>query len=108
MDRGWLGMTDRVCSVTMAPKVAIECVDDCRVELGSGVAFEFGERVGLGSGVLVAALGGHGVKGVADSNDARAERNIRAGEPVGISVAVPAFVAGADEDGDRRERRRRR
>src|ERR1700690_2792260 len=75
-------------------------MDDCRVELAAGVALEFGDRVRCGSGGLVAALGGHGVVGVAGGDDPRAEGDGGAGEAVWIAGPVPALVAGAYQPGD--------
>ena len=51
-------------------------------------------------GCVVGARRSHGVVGVADGHDARADRDLRAAERVGVSLAVDAFVAGADELGD--------
>jgi len=41
-------------------------------------------------------VGCHGVEGVADGDDARAEGDVFAGEPIWVSVAVDSLVAGAD------------
>jgi hypothetical protein len=68
--------------------------------LAAGVALQFEDRFGLAARGLVAALGGDGLVGVAGGDDARAEGNRSAGEPVGVPAAVPALVAGADEPGD--------
>ena len=69
-----------------------EGVDNGRVELGSGVMAEFGQCVLVAPCALVAALGGHRVVGVADRDDAGAERDGLATETVRISAAVPAFM----------------
>ncbi len=54
----------------------------------------------------VGAVLRHRVVGVADGDDPRAERDLLAGERVGVARAVPALVAGADHRRDRREARR--
>ena len=56
----------------------------------------------------VAAIAGHGVPGVAGEHDARAERDVLAGQAVGVAAAVPALVAGAHDAADRPQRRRPR
>ena len=53
----------------------------------------------------VAALGAHGVEGVGDEDDARAERDVRGREPVRVARAVHALVARADEPRAALERR---
>ena len=52
-------------------------------------------------GAAIAAVGGHGLVGVADGDDARAEGDLGALEAVRVAGAVPSLVAGADESRDR-------
>ena len=48
----------------------------------------------------VGPVGRHRAVGVARADDARDERDLLAGEPVGVAVAVPVLVARADEPAD--------
>ena len=50
-----------------------------------------------GQGAAVAAIAGHRVPRVADEDDARAQRDVLAGQAVGVAAAVPALVAGAHD-----------
>ena len=45
-------------------------------------------------------VGEHRVEGVADRDDARAERDVLAGQAVGVPAAVEVLAAGAHERGD--------
>ena len=47
------------------------------------------------------AVGEHRVEGVADGDDARAERDVLAGQAVGVPAAVEVLAAGAHERGHR-------
>jgi hypothetical protein len=57
-------------------------------------------RVRLGQRLPVGAVGGHRVVGVADEDDPRAERNLFAGEALGIAAPVEALVLVAHERQD--------
>src|SRR6185312_14093828 len=63
----------------------------------AGAALELGERLVGRLGPRVWAVGDHGVEGVADRDDAGAERDVGAGEAVGVAAAVEGLVRGADE-----------
>ena len=84
-----------------------EGVDDSGRELGAGVAAQLGKRVGLRHRGLVAAIAGHRRVRVADEHDLGAERDLVAGELVGIAGAVPALVARANQSWRRRRARAR-
>ncbi len=53
------------------------------IELRTGAALELGQSRGGGARLLVGALGGDGVEGIGDGDDARAERNVLAAQAVG-------------------------
>ena len=74
-----------------------ERVDDRGVELLAGAAAQLGQRVFDRVRGAVDAVGHHRVEGVADGDDAGAERDVLAGEAVGVAGAVPALVAGAHD-----------
>ena len=74
-----------------------ENADQLGVELGAGAAFEFGEGLLCGACFFVRAFGSDGVVGVGDADDAGAERNVRAGEAVGIAGAVEELVMVKDD-----------
>src|SRR3954447_16929281 len=78
--------------------------DDGRIELRAGAALELRQcvRGGLRGGVR--AGGEHGVERVADGDDASAQGDLVAGEPVWIAAAVERLVRGADEPRGRGER----
>src|ERR1019366_9188518 len=94
------GTPFRAWWVGLEGQSAAEGFDDFWVELAAGVALELGDRVILAAGCLVAALGGHGLVGVTRGDDAGTKGNCGAGQTVGVTVAVPAFVTGSDESGD--------
>jgi hypothetical protein len=85
LEVGFRGLADGV-------EVTFEGFDNGWVELGSGVIPEFGECVLVAPRILVTPFGGHRVVGVADRDDASAERDGLATETVRISGAVPAFM----------------
>ena len=65
----------------------------------SGAAAQLGQRLGAARGGRYGRSLSHRVEGVADGDDAGAERDVLAGQAVGVAGAVPALVAGADELG---------
>src|SRR5690242_15940556 len=69
--------------------------DDGGVELGSGAALELEDRVVGTSWRVVGPVGGHRGVRVGGGHDARVERDLIAGEPVGVAGAVVAFVVVA-------------
>src|SRR3954454_2073870 len=75
--------------------------DDARVELRPGAALQLGERVRLRQPPAVDAVRRHRVVRVDDEDDPRAERDLRAWEPVRVTVPVPTFVVMEDPVGDR-------
>jgi hypothetical protein len=77
---------------------------DLRVELSSRAALELGARLVERHPLAVRALGGHGTEGVGHGDDARLERDVLAGQPVGVAVAVPALVVVEDRGRDRSQR----
>src|SRR6266851_4503679 len=79
---------------------AEERLDDRGVELRSCVFLQFGDRLAERQRASIAAVGGHGVEGVAAHHDPCRPRDPFACEAVGIAAAVPALVAGADERAD--------
>jgi hypothetical protein len=79
------------------PRRPDERGDDARVELRAGAAHELGDRVIVRHGRAVRAVRGHRVVGVAGEDDAAAERDLLAGEPVGVAGAVEALVLVADD-----------
>jgi hypothetical protein len=85
---------------------ADEGVDDAWVELGAGTAPELGERLVFGQRPPVGPEADHRVEGVAAEDDPCAGRDLLACQAVRVAVAVPALVAGADEEGDVAERSR--
>src|SRR3954468_21315866 len=82
-----------------------ERLDHRGVELGAGAALELGERRLVAARIRVGALRGDRVVGVADRDDARADRDLLAREPIRVAAAVPALVAEAHEPRDRAQRR---
>ena len=82
-----------------------EGADDARIEGAAGLVLQRGHRHRFGHGAAVRAIAGQGVVVVDDADDARAERDVLAGQAVGIAGAVPALVVRADQRHDRiRER----
>src|SRR3954469_3831967 len=78
-----------------------ESAHDGRVELRVRALLELQERLLLGEPAAVRALGGHRVVRVGDADDASAERDLLAGQPVRIAGAVPALVVVQHPAGDR-------
>src|SRR5581483_2472823 len=74
-----------------------ERLDDARIELRSCAAAKLGERPAQVLGGAVGAAADDGVERVADGDDARAERDFLAGEPVRVTRPVEALVARTDE-----------
>ena len=85
--------------------VSTKARDHRGVELRPRAAAQLVERLRVRQRRAVGAVGDHGVVGVADGDDAGAERDVVAGEAVGVAGAVEALVRGADER--RRSRRGR-
>src|SRR4051794_12912780 len=81
-----------------------ERLHDRGVELRSGAGTQLVQRLLRGAPRGVRALGGHGVEGVRDRDDARAERDLVGDLAVRVAAAVPALVRGADEAGDAAQR----
>ncbi len=84
-----------------------ERIHDDRVELAAGAALQLGQRVVERERAPVGPRAGHRLQRVAGGDDPRAERDLVAGEAVGVALAVPALVAGAHERRDGLQRRRR-
>src|SRR5207253_6521052 len=81
---------------------------DRRVELRAGAALELRARRLAVERRPVGPWLDHRAERVADGDDARAERDLLAGEAVRIAATVPALVARADDRRDVRERLDRR
>src|SRR5205809_161966 len=67
-----------------------------RAELAGGRAPQLVQRLGGGPGGSVDARGQHRVERVGDVDDPGAERDVLAGQPVGVARTVPALVVVAD------------
>src|SRR5581483_11583462 len=80
----------------VVPRKAQEHVDHLRVELRPRALAQPPARLVHREALPVRPVGRHRVEGVADEDDPRLDRNLVAGLAVGIAVAVPALVAGAD------------
>src|SRR5436309_15395927 len=78
-----------------------ERVDDLRVELRARATLELLERVARRQRLAVDALARHRVVRVGNEDDACAERNLLAAQPVGVAVAVPALVVMQHPVGNR-------
>src|SRR5437763_653733 len=72
-------------------------VDDPRVELRPGPLAEAPAGLGGREALPVGPVGGHGVEGVADEDDARLERDLLAALSVRVARAVPVLVAVAHD-----------
>ena len=69
---------------------------DLQVEFGAGnLADDFEGGLGIHGG-LVGTVGGHGVQGVGDRDDAGHQGDLVAFEAVGIALAVDVFVVQLD------------
>ena len=79
-----------------------EDVDEVGIELAPRVLSKLGERLVAAARVSIGALAGHGVESVDDRDDARRERDVVAGEAVGITGAVVALVMVSHGGGHRR------
>jgi hypothetical protein len=97
---GWLylaavqdAFSRRIVGWCMADHMREELVIDA-------LTMELRDRVALGAGCLIAALGGHRCVGVAGGDDAGTKGDGRAGDAVWVASAVPALVACAHEPGD--------
>ena len=64
------------------------------VKLRPGVPADFLLGGFRGEGLAIGAVVDHGVVGIHDTDDSRENRNVRAGELLGIAVSVPALVVG--------------
>ncbi len=71
-----------------------------RVELGARVTAHLGDRDRARERVAVGAIRGHRVVRVAAEDDPRLDRDLVAGEPVGIATPVEALVRAADDLAD--------
>jgi len=74
-----------------------ELVHHVTVELGVGIATQFGERILHAPRGSVAPVTGHGVEGIHHGDDARAERDVDTGQPRRIAGAVPSLVMMAHQ-----------
>ena len=72
-------------------------VDDGGIELRSGPGLELGQRLLAGHRRPVGPVARHRVERVADGDDARLERDVLAGQPIRIPVAVDSLVGRAHE-----------
>ena len=77
-----------------------EDLDDARVELRAGGLAQAAARLLDREPLAVRPVGRHRVVGVADEDDAGLERDLLAGEAVGVAAAVPVLVAVADDLAD--------
>ena len=93
-------------AVASAARSSQNELDQRRVELRAGAAPQLRERLVLGVGLAVRARRDHRDERVADGDDARAERDLRAAQPIRVAVPVVALMGRADEPGDRAERGR--
>src|SRR4051812_40721321 len=97
--------TCRQCSGTLT-QLCQGC-DDAWIELCARAAAELVEGFRRRERLAVGAAADHRIVGVARADDARAERDFLAAQPVGIAAAVPALVSGTHEPRDRPHRLRR-
>ena len=74
-----------------------EDLDELRIKLDAGVLAQLVDRCLMTDSGLVRPVVDHGVIGIGDGHDARAERNVAAAETVRISVAAEAFVVMQDD-----------
>ena len=74
-----------------------EGADDGGIELRPGAAVQLSSASASRHRRAIRAVGDHGVVGVADGDDAGAERDVVAGEAVGVAGAVEPLVRGAHE-----------
>src|SRR5882762_10297485 len=86
---------------------ADEGCDEAGIELGAGAALEFREGLIGGAALFVTAVAGNGVVGIGDGDDARAERNLFAGEGFGVAGAIEKFVMVQNHFTDAGERNER-
>src|SRR4029077_14117985 len=75
-------------------------LDHVRVELAAGALAEPAHRLAMAETVAIGPIAGHRVIRVADEDDARLERDVLAGDAVGVALAVPALVAVTDDRPD--------
>ena len=76
-----------------------KCRHHARIEMSARAALDLRARRRDGNGARVRAIVRHGVESVGHREDARAQGDVLAPEPVGIAGAVPALVVMID-DGD--------
>src|SRR6266478_2095800 len=69
-----------------------KCRHHARIEMSARAALDLRARRRDGNGARVRAIVRHGVEGVGHREDARAQGDVLAPEPVGIAGAVPALV----------------
>ena len=86
------------CDRSRPAEHAQERVDHLRVELRSRGFDEPPLRLVLAQRLAVRAVGRHRVEGVAGEDDPRLERDLLAGEVVGIAGAVVVLVRAADDE----------
>src|SRR5205823_5259687 len=74
-----------------------ERLDHLRIELGPGLVEDLGPGLAPAPGPPVGAVARHRVERVAEAEDARPERDLFGGQPVGIAAAVPPLVMRPDD-----------
>src|ERR1700724_470614 len=77
-----------------------ERADDPWVEVATAPGLDLLQRLIQAQGWTVDPVGDHGFKGIGDSDDARAERDLLALEALGISGAVEFLMVMADQRRD--------
>ena len=87
----------RAAAARGRPEHAEQRVDDARVELRAGDAAQLGVRGGGRARRAPRARRGHRDERVAREQDPRGERDLLAGEAVGVAGAVEALVLVADD-----------
>src|SRR3954453_23156285 len=97
----------RGARLALAVERADEHLGHLRVELRAGVLAELADRLAVVHRLSVGAVGDHRVVGVAGQDDAGADRDLLALEPIGVAAAVEALVLAADDARDPAEPRDR-
>src|SRR5207248_6374813 len=98
-----LGRQALLGDVRVFPGEAEEHVDHRRIELRPRTLAQPPARLFNAEALPVRPVCGHRVERVANEDDPRLDRNLVAGLPVRITVAVPALVAAANDAADLRE-----
>src|SRR5664279_822842 len=93
--------TRRPGSVRSVLDHPLELRRELGVELRTGLRLEDVDGLIVRQHGTVRSRRRHGVERFAQMDDARAERNLVAPDPIGIAAAVPPFVVMLDERGDR-------